>query len=307
MSSSPVDSPSRDGTGRSRGVPVHWVLLGAQICFGSLPVAGRIALAHVPADGIVITRMTAGAIGFYVWARATGPIRIARRDWPAIVACALLGVVGNQMLFMHGLVRSTATNAAVLGSTIPVFTALFALALGREPLRVARLGGIGVAMLGAITLAVARGGGGASAAGEHLVGNLMILGNSACYGLYLVVVRPLAVRYSPIVLIAAMFAVGTVVVAPFGVIAWRAAPPLGADDLESLAFLILVPTWGAYSLTQLALRHAEASLVASWIYLQPVITATGAMIFLGERPGVATGIAAAFIFSGVWLSTRARR
>jgi len=281
------------------------VLLGAQICFGSLPVAGRIALAHLPADAIVITRMTAGTIGFYVWARASGPIRIAPRDWPMIVFCALLGVVGNQLLFMHGLVRSTATNAAVLGSTIPVFTAIFALAFGRETLRGARVAGIGVAMCGAVVLALARGDG-PSLGSEHLIGNLMILGNSACYGLYLVVVRPLALRYSPIVLIAALFLVGTILVAPMGVIAWHDAPPLGTDDYESLAFLILVPTWGAYSLTQLALRHAESSLVASWIYLQPVVTATGAMIFLGERPGVATAIAAAFIFSGVWLSTRTK-
>ena len=285
---------------------IAWVLLGAQVCFGSLPVAGRLALAHIPADAIVITRMTAGTIGFYAWARSSGPIRIAPRDWPMIVLCALLGVVGNQMLFMHGLVRSTATNAAVLGSTIPVFTALFALAFGREPVRAMRLAGIGVAMCGAVVLALARGEGGPSMGAEHLTGNLMILGNSACYGLYLVLVRPLAVRYSPIVLIAALFLVGTILVAPLGVIGWRDAAPLDTADLESLAFLILVPTWGAYSLTQIALRHAESSLVASWIYLQPVVTATGAMIFLGERPGVATGIAAAFIFGGVWLSTRAK-
>jgi drug/metabolite transporter (DMT)-like permease len=249
--------------------------------------------------------MTAGAIGFYAWARATGPIRIAPRDWPMIVFCALLGVVGNQMLFMHGLVRSTATNAAVLGSTIPVFTALFALALGREAVRAPRLAGIGVAMCGAVVLALARGDG-PSMGSEHLTGNLMILGNSACYGLYLVVVRPLALRYSPIVLIAALFMVGTILVAPFGVYAWTQAAPLDGDTLASLAFLILVPTWGAYSLTQIALRHAESSLVASWIYLQPVVTATGAMIFLRERPGAATGVAAAFIFGGVWLSTRAK-
>jgi drug/metabolite transporter (DMT)-like permease len=291
---------------RERGFSVAWILLGAQICFGSLPVAGRLALATIPADAIVITRMVAGALGFYVWARVSGPIRIARRDWPAIIGCALLGVVGNQLLFMHGLVRSTATNAAVLGSTIPVFTAVFALVFGREPVRLARLGGIGVAMIGAIVLALSRGGGGGSTSNEHLVGNLMILGNSACYGLYLVVVRPLAVRYSPIVLVAAMFAVGTIFVAPLGAIAWSETPPLGRDELASLAFLILIPTWGAYSLTQLALARAESSLVASWIYLQPVVTATGAMIFLAERPGVATGIAAAFIFAGVWLASRAK-
>jgi drug/metabolite transporter (DMT)-like permease len=288
------------------GVRVGWVLLGAQICFGSLPVAGRIALRDLPADAIVITRMTAGAIGFYAWARATAPIRIARADWPMIVLLALLGVIGNQLLFMHGLSRSTATHAAVLGSTIPVFTAIFALALGREPLRAGRLAGIGVAMCGAIVLAIARDAGGASG-DQPMLGNLMILGNSACYGLYLVLVRPLALRYSPIVLIAALFIVGTIVTAPLGAIAWAHAPALTTEDLESLAFLILVPTWGAYALTQIALRHAESSLVASWIYLQPVITATGAIIFLGERPGAATALAAAFIFGGVWLSTRSSR
>jgi drug/metabolite transporter (DMT)-like permease len=285
---------------------VAWVLLGAQICFGSLPVAGRIALRDLPADAIVITRMIAGTIGFFAWARASGPIRIARADWPMIVLCAVLGVMANQLLFMHGLARSTATHAAVLGSTIPVFTAIFALGFGREPVRAGRLAGIGVAMGGAIVLAIARDAGGASG-GEATLGNVMILANSACYGLYLVLVRPLAQRYSPIVLIAALFAVATILTAPLGAIAWAQAPGLTTGDLESLAFLILIPTWGAYSLTQLALRDAEASLVASWIYLQPVVTATGAMIFLGERPGAATGLAAAFIFGGVWLSTRAMR
>jgi len=301
MSSSPA--PSRD----ARSVNVAWILLGAQICFGSLPVAGRIALRTLPADAIVITRMTAGAVGFYVWARALGAIRIAPRDWPAIIGCALLGVVGNQLLFMHGLARSTATNAVVLGSTIPVFTAVFALALGRERVRAARLGGIFVSMMGAVTLALSReGAGGASTSSEHLIGNLMVLGNSACYGLYLVVARDLSLRYSPIVLIAAMFGVGTIVVAPLGVIAWADAPPLDAPVIESLIFLILVPTWGAYSLTQLALRRAESSLVATWIYLQPVVTLIGAVLFLGERPGVATAIAAGCIFVGVWMSTRAK-
>src|SRR5579862_964873 len=97
-----------------RRVSVAWVLLGAQVCFGSLPVAGRIALDDLPADAIVITRMAAGAIGFFAWARARNELRIARADVPLLVACAVLGVVANQLLFMHGLARSTATNAAVL-------------------------------------------------------------------------------------------------------------------------------------------------------------------------------------------------
>ncbi len=289
-------------TSAARSRAVHWVLIGAQVCFGSLPVAGRMALGRIPPNAIVITRLTAGAIGFWIWAHLLGTTRIARRDWPAIAGLALLGVVGNQLLFMNGLVRSTATNAAVLGSTIPVFTALFAIALRREVVRGARLAGIAVALIGALVLA---GADGLSTSPEHLAGSGMILANSACYGLYLVLARPLAQRYSPILLTAAIFTVGTIVVAPLGVIGWADAPPLEVGDLAFLAFLIAVPTLGAYSLTQIGLRRAEASLVASYIYLQPLVTAIGAVILLGERPGLDTAIAAAFIFGGVLLSTRA--
>jgi drug/metabolite transporter (DMT)-like permease len=67
-----------------------------------------------------------------------------------------------------------------------------------------------------------------------------------------------------------------------------------------------VPTVGAYLLTQIALRRAEPSLVATYIYLQPILAALGAMAILGERPGARTATAAALIFGGVFLSGRVR-
>jgi drug/metabolite transporter (DMT)-like permease len=73
-----------------------------------------------------------------------------------------------------------------------------------------------------------------------------------------------------------------------------------------LAFLILVPTVCAYSLMQIALRRAQSSLVASYIYLQPVFATAAAALLLDERPGGRTAVAALVVFAGVWISTRAR-
>ena len=286
---------------------VHLILLAGQVCFASLPVAGRLAMTghgKLPAAGIVLVRVIGGALAFSLVAWRRGTLRMAWRDVPFLVLCAALGIAANQELFLHGLARSTATNASVLGATIPVFTALAAIALRHEPARARRLIGIAIAFAGAAALVGAES---LSTSSEHLVGSAMVLANSLCYGAYLVIVRPLARRYDPIALLAFLFIAGVPMVAPLGVHAWATSErPLDSGDVAFLAFLILVPTLGAYSLVQIALRRAEASLVAAYIYLQPLFATLGAMLLLDERPTVRLAGCGAIILGGVWLATRAR-
>ncbi|HUJ57820.1 MAG TPA: DMT family transporter [Kofleriaceae bacterium] len=288
----------------SQRLAVHLLLLAGQVCFASLAVMGRLAiLGHLPPAGIVLVRMVGGAIAFALIAWRTGTLRFARRDLPALVGCAVLGVAANQELFVQGLARTSATNASLLGSTIPVFTAVVAIALRREPVRARRLLGIAIAFGGAAALVgVDR----LSLASGDLAGSALILANSLCYGSYLVVVRPLADRYDPIALLAVMFALSIPMVAPLGVAAWAGAPPLHAGDVAILGFLVAVPTVGAYGLVQLALRRAEATLVAAYIYLQPVIATLGATLVLDERPTARTAVCGAVVLGGVALAARAR-
>ena len=251
--------------------------------------------------GIVLARMTGGAIVFALIAWRRGTLRVDRRDLPAIVGCALIGVAANQELFVQGLSRSTATNATVLGSTIPVFTALMAIVLGKEPVHPRRLLGIAVAFGGVAALV---GADSMSLASGHLVGSAMVLVNSLCYGTYLVVVRPLAEKYDPLALLAFLFIAGVPMVAPLGVIELSHAKPLTHADLEFFAFLIAVPTVAAYGLVQIALRRTESSLVAAYIYLQPVVATIGAMFLLDEEPTLRTGVCGAIVLFGVWLAAR---
>jgi drug/metabolite transporter (DMT)-like permease len=283
---------------------VHVLLLLGQVCFASLPVVGRMAmLGRLPAAGIVLVRVCGGALVFTLIAWRRGTLKIARADVPALVGCALLGVAANQELFIQGLARSTATNASVLGSTIPVFTALVAMILGREPARPRRLAGIAIAFAGAAALV---GADKLSMSREHLAGSAMVLVNSLSYGTYLVVVRSLANRYDPMGLIALLFIAAIPMVAPLGVVAWAEAPPLDAADYGYLAFLVAVPTVAAYGLVQTALRRAESTLVAAYIYLQPVFATVGAMFLLHEEPSVRLYACGAVVLAGVWLAARSR-
>jgi drug/metabolite transporter (DMT)-like permease len=124
------------------------------------------------------------------------------------------------------------------------------------------------------------------------------------YGLYLVVVRPLAQKYDPIALLALMFTCGVPIAIPIGAIELAGEPALVGRDYAFLAFLIAVPTVAAYGLVQVALKRTESSLVAAYIYLQPIFAAIGAVIVLDERIDGRLAACGVVVLFGVWLAAR---
>ena len=61
-----------------------------------------------------------------------------------------------------------------------------------------------------------------------------------------------------------------------------------------------------YFLNAFALARVDPSIVAVFVYLQPVIGFLMAVVFLGERIGPNFILAAGAIFAGVFLVTRRR-
>jgi len=81
---------------------------------------------------------------------------------------------------------------------------------------------------------------------------------------------------------------------------------LTGGDAAFYAFLIAVPTVGAYAFVQLGIRRVEASLVAVYAYLQPVLAATAAVLILDEPLGPRLVVCGGFVLAGVWLAARGR-
>lgn len=280
---------------------VHLILIASALCFASLPVVGRLVVGDIPPGGIVMARMTGGAVIFALIAWRRGSLRFDKRDLPFIALCALMGNVINQEMFVHALAHTTATNAVVIGSTIPVFTLLGALVFARESLQLYRALGMACAFTGVMLLV---GADELSLSSDHFVGSVLVLINALSYGVFLVIVRPLAKKYDPFALLAIMFSVGLPIAIPIGLYELASAPPLGGNDYGFLAFLIAVPTVAAYALTQLALKRAESSLVAAYIYLQPIFAAIGALLLLGEDITGRVILCGVIVLFGVWLAAR---
>jgi drug/metabolite transporter (DMT)-like permease len=223
-----------------------------------------------------------------------------------IALSSLLGVVLNQLLFVKGLSLTTAINATLLATTIPVFTLAVSIALGQDRISVRHILGIALAAAGVVYLVDPWR---ASFSAQNTLGNILLVINSFCYGAYIAVSRDLFRRYGALNVITWIFLMGAFMTLPFAGVAWS-ADNLGAVSLTAwliVIYIVLVPTVGAYYLNSWAVTRVTPSIVAVYIYLQPLVAFGFAPLILGERWDSRTLVACALIFAGVAVVTMRNR
>jgi drug/metabolite transporter (DMT)-like permease len=282
---------------------VHLVMATVQFLFASLTVVAKFVLPSMSPTGIVFFRISGSAVAFFLLQRTLVRERVTdRRDLAALAGLAVIGVVLNQLLFLEGVKRTTAINANIMVTTIPVFTLAIALLLRRERATWAKLSGIALAAAGAIYLI---GPDRVRLDPSTAFGNALIACNTCSYAGYLVLSKRLLERYHPLTVVTHVFVFGAVLILPLGLVAlhdvslWRLPP----RAVLGLTYIVLFPSLLAYYLSIWALRRTASSLVAMYVYLQPVMTAAGAPLVLGERLTTRALVAATVIFGGLALAT----
>ena len=292
---------------RSNNTAPHLALVAVQVMFATWPIVGKIALRAIPSVSLVAFRVAGAALAFILIGAIRGRVgRIQKRDWPLLVASSLLGVVLNQWLFVKGLSLTTVINATLLGTTIPIFTLLVSIALRTDRASRRRLLGIALAASGVVYLI---GPERTDFSSATRLGDLLIVTNSLCYGTYIAISKDLMTRYSALTVITWIFIVGSVPTVPVGAISVShvSLANVSATVWLAIAYIVLVPTVGAYYLNAWALGRVPPSTVAVYIYLQPLIAFSLAPLLLGERLSWRTILASVLIFAGVLVVTRRGR
>lgn len=289
-----------------RQYPAHLALIGAQVSFGLFPVFGTLIFrpGGLTPLGVAVWRLLAGAAVLLLLAVALYGRRVipARSDLGRFALAAWLGVGLNQAFFLEGLARSTPINATLLMCLIPVFTFGIAAVVGQEPFSARRLAGVLIALAGLLPLLFEHG----LHLGRYGLGNLLMAGNALCYSAYLVVAKPLAPRYPPLVVIAWAYVLSLPLVPYFAWGGERLLPATAhASAWWALAYIVAFPTVIAYLLNMFALGRVRASTAAVYVYAQPLVAVFASRMAFGETLSGTMVLAAAALFVGVWLVTRA--
>lgn len=277
-----------------------------QLLFASLAIVGRYVLPEFPAGGLMLARVV-GAAGVLVAVNAIrgGPWVTDRRDLLALAGLGTLGIALNQTLFIFGLRHTTAINATILVTTVPVFTVFGSVLLGREPPSAAKLAGITLAGLGALWLV---GPDRIALDPDTALGNGLIVIGMMCYAAYFIGSKPLLRRMDALTATTYVMVFGMLGVLPVGIASLKGFDPSAVRPAiwAGVAYIVIFPTIVTYLLNLWALRRATPNVVAVYIYLQPVMTAAIAPLLLdGERltpRAIGAGLA---IFAGLAVVLRA--
>lgn len=222
-----------------------------------------------------------------------------RRDWPAVIVLALLGMTVYQLALGYAMTRVPAGSAAVIISIAPgVVAALAALRLG-EVLGARMLVGLAVAFVGALFVTF---GSGRAVRFEPMA--LLVLVAVLATSVYFVFQKPLLQRTTPIGFTAASIFVGTLGLLPFGLHLPEKLALASGAQFASAIWLGVGPTVLGYIAWSFALSRAPVSIVSSFLYAQPLIAGVLAWLWLGQTMGALAIAGGALTLVGVVLAVR---
>ena len=247
-------------------------------------------------------RFTTAALLFagitLAWERT---LRMARRDLVFLFGAAVVGIWINQFGFVYSLKYTTASTAALVFGTLPIFTMIIARASGVETLSKRFVAAALMSFVGVALVALGASG---DVAGNPIGIALALLG-AATWAVYSVAIAPLMTRYSPYRISAVALLMGAALIVP------TAAPQLASQDwhLDPTIWLIfVVAVVGPLVITNIlwftGIDRVGPSRASLYANLQPFLGAVIALLVLSEQMTLVQAAGGLAIAVGIVLARR---
>ncbi|MEP0984770.1 EamA family transporter [Ekhidna sp.] len=258
---------------------------------------------HVGPYGFIVFRVIiASAVFWIIHFFSREKINWKEDGW-RLTICALTGVAVNQLLFYKGISLTSAVNGSIIMTLTPVLVLIWASVLIGERITRTKIIGIVVGLIGALIILYQPD---TLFTSGDWKGDILVLINAASYACYLVLVKPLMKKYSPMTVVTWVFTIAIIFVIPVG-LSQATSVDLASLPTKvwwSMGYAILIVTVVVYFLNAWTLVRVDSSVVGAFIYLQPIFATVTAILFFGEVFLLKHLLAAAFVFVGVYLVTK---
>lgn len=260
---------------------------------------------YIKPYGFILLRVTVAALLFWLVGLGIRKEKIAVRDWWQILSCSFFGMVLNMLSFFKGLSLTTPINSSVIMTITPILVLILSALWIKEKITLTKTAGIVIGIAGALLL-ILYGAGVHQNAANVMLGNSLVLVNATAYGIYLIMVKPLAAKYHPFTLLKWMFLISIFMNLPFtlsefGQIDWGTLP---SHIILKIVFVVVGTTFLTYTFNTYALKQLKASTLSVFIYLQPLVATIYAMVAGSDSLDIIKVTAAFLVFSGVYLVTK---
>ncbi|GAB1373264.1 DMT family transporter [Bacteroidales bacterium] len=217
-----------------------------------------------------------------------------------LILAGLMGTAANQLSFLAGLSMTSPVDASLIITITPIITMLFAAVIIKEPISFKKASGVMIGMSGAAIILYTARYGHFEQSGT-LKGNLVVLISCFVYALYLVIIRPLMAKHSPVHIMKWTFLYGVVIALPFTYDKIQINPGASITEWIQLGYALVFGTFTAYLLVAFSLKLLRPTTVSMFNYIQPLIASSIAIAFGQDVLNWTKPVSALLIFIGVYL------
>ena len=236
------------------------------------------------------------------------------KDWSVsakhffwLIGIAFLGTVMNRVCLSIGLRLSTASKAAVLIASSPIFGLIASYFLFRTEVTLRATLGIFMSFLG-VYLVVQKDWGGWEFSSETFQGDLILIGGAISWALFTVLIPRLSKQHSTLKVTAYMMLIGTILMSPF-------LPPKqggGWFEISGLAWfsVLYVGIMGncvAFFLWVRGVQYIGPLRTILYQYLMPVTAILLAIPFLNESLTLVQACGSITVFVGIFIARFERK
>ncbi|MBN1828006.1 MAG: EamA family transporter [Deltaproteobacteria bacterium] len=290
-------------------VAIYGKLVLMAFFWGGTFIAGRMLARHAAPLSAAFFRFAIASVFLLAILRLEeGPLRFPQgRQILISVILGLTGAFAYNYFFLTGLREITAGRAALIVASNPVFIALFAWAILREPLRWFNAAGILLCLVGA-SVVITRGDLSMIVRGGLGRGEFAIMGCVASWVAYSLIGKTAMRTLSPLAAVAYSCIAGAALLFPAALgegLAGEIAS-YGIADWASLAYLGIFGTVLGFTWYYQGIKALGASRAAAFINLVPLCAVVLGWFLLDESVDWSLLFGAVLVLTGVSLANKGR-
>lgn len=281
----------------------HIAVITANIFFGlNVPITKNLISNGLTPAGYIITRVGCATALFWLIGLFTPSEKVSVRDIGLFGIGGLFGVIGAQYLVGISLEYTSPIYFSLMSAMSPAIVMLLAALFLKEPVTVNKAVGVLVGIFGAIILIFNS----SSVVGDNnLLGIIIALISVASYALYLIIIRSVTTKYSPLTQMKWTYLSGCLFLLPIAELSGHKPiiPSFSVTMIAGVLFIIIFATVISFMLVPYGLRVLRPTTVSVYINLQPVVSSfvaiiLGQDIFSWDKP-----IAGLLVMMGAYIVT----
>ena len=284
-------------------------MLSTQIICGlNVPIGKSLLTECLTPIELVVSRILFATLAFWIISLFSKRENVNTKDLAIIALGGISGIACTYLSFAWGLNYTTPVHFALIIALNPIVVMLLSVLFLREAINRQKTIGVLLGIAGAWVLVsqmdiVTPG-------KNNMLGIVFAITNTVMLGIYLIIIRKVAIKYSPVTLQKWMFLFAALFVIPFCIndLQIETLNPSGVrlQSLFQLGFVLLLATVLNNLLYPVALKRIQPTIASIYINLQPIIASVVAIligqdVFSWDEP-----IAAILVISGVLLVNHSR-